>query len=179
MPLFKDYGDNVVKWIHPPHVNQFEGWKWGTTRKRAWEWDKWVYTPAEPTFHKVSLNHKPGENVYKGHNCFGLVYGWVNVESIDLPYFAMSLGQKKHLSKDIIKAPMTCFIVFIGSKFLNVDNKIRDSVEELSTQLSISKTPIYFYEHNKEHAVSEVRSPTPKVLDNYYIWKRILNLKLF
>ena len=120
MPLFKDYGDNIAKWIRPPPENQFQGWKWGTQGKTRWDYDnrRWKEF-TEPTLQRPSKQSKPGENVYEGKNCLGLVFGWTALDSLSIPFLTMSLEKGPKISKKSLQAPMNCFIVFVGGKYLN------------------------------------------------------------
>ena len=118
MPLFKDYGDNIAKWLNPsPEIeNIHQDWKWGSKDVewpnydiRMWQWK------GEPTL-RMTKAKKPQENVYDGRNCFGLVFGWTSVETLGIPYLRLSLKKEMKISKRAFNTPMMCFIVFVGGK---------------------------------------------------------------
>ena len=153
MPLLKDYGDNIAKWLNPsPEIeNVHQGWKWGS--KDVWDKyltnlakkeHKWGYK-TEPTLQRSS-KAKPHENVYDGRNCFGLVFGWTSVDSLGIPFLRLSIKKDIKISKEAFNAPMMCFIVFVGGRLLQDVDAVEARAKEIAKDLHINKPLTYFFE---------------------------------
>ena len=151
MPMLKEYADNIVKWIHPPPQSQYQGWRWGSqdvwdnyytnlaTREREWGYK------TEPTLKQSANLAKPGENVFDSRNCFGLVFGWTSVETLEIPYLNIkNLDKRTKISKKSF--PMKCFIVFVGGKFVRNVDSVVERAEEISEELYISRPSMYIFE---------------------------------
>ena len=173
MPLFKDYGDNIAKWIQPPTKNQIRGWKWGTQGRKRWDNDSWrIKEFPEPTLQRPSKQSKPGENVYEGKNCLGLVFGWTALDSLSIPFLTISLEGGQKISKETLQAPiMNCFIVFVGGKYVNDEYSVVEKVEEITEEFYVSKPLMYFYESKKDEFGNDkyYRSNTPRVKGFKYL----------
>ena len=170
MPLFKDYGDNIAKWLKPsPEIeNIHQGWKWGS--KDVWDEyvtnvakgeTNWGYKTA-PTLER-SLKVQPHENVYYGRNCLGLVFGWTSVDSLGIPYLRLSLKKEIKISKRAFNAPMMCFIVFVGGRLLADVDSVEERVKAITGDLHINKPLSYFFESKNGELPKMSKVEKPRV----------------
>ena len=154
MPLFKDYGDNIAKWLNPsPKIENFhQDWRWGSKDV----WDEyypnrasteliWGYK-TEPTLQRSSKVRLLHENVHDGRNCFGLVFGWTSVDSLGIPYIRLSLKKEPIISKKSFHAPMMCFIVFVGGRLLKDIDSVEEMAKAIADNFQMNKPLKYFFE---------------------------------
>ena len=170
MPLFKDYGDNIAKWLNPsPEIeNIHQGWKWGSkdvwdeylTNLANWEYE-WGYK-TEPTLQRSS-KVQPHENVYDGKNCFGLVFGWTSVESLGIPYLRLSLKKEIKISKRAFNAPMMCFIVFVGGRLLQDVDSVEERANAMADNFHMNKPLTYFFESKNGELPKMSKIDKPRV----------------
>ena len=166
MPMLKDYADNIAKWLHPPARNQFQGWRWSTESKVRRNKDLGrMQEYGQPRLTK-SQRFKPGENVFQSRNCFGLNFGWKSVETLEIPTLPMNLDQGFKISKKDFKAPMNCFIVFVGGKFIKDADFVVQRTKEISEQLHINKPSMYFFEGRYGQPSIATKSDMPMVKYN-------------
>ena len=168
MPLFKDYGDHISKWVRPTPENFEQGWKWRTIGKTRWDWDndKMREFP-EPTLQRSSTLGKPGRNVYEGRNCLGLVFGWTSVESLSIPYLSLSLDNKRKIPKETLRAPMNCFVVFVGGRFLKDVDSVVERAEDICEEFYVSEPEMYFFEYLNDEVPRSTKDHLPKVRISY------------
>ena len=147
MPMLKSYADNIVKWIQPPPRNQFQDWRWGARSRirRNKDLGK-MQEYGEPSLKKSSLQSKPGQNVFEGRNCLGLVFGWTSVESLDIPYIEPSLEKRTKIERKTFQAPMMCLLVFVGGRYIKKVDSVVERSEEISEDFYLSKPSMYFFE---------------------------------
>ena len=161
--MLKDYADNIVKWVHPPAINLYQGWRWATASKvrRNKDLGK-MQEYGEPSLQQSSQLSKPGENVFESRNCFGLVFGWKSVHTLEIPILTMNLDQSVKISKKTFQAPMNCFIVFVGGRFLKDVDSVVERAKEVSEELYISKPSMYFFEGRQQSIVTQTGIPMVK-----------------
>ena len=164
MPMLKDYADNIAKWLHPPARNQHQSWRWGTVSKIRRNKDLGrMQEYGQPSLPK-SQHSKPGENVFESRNCFGLNVGWKSVQTLEIPTLSMNLDQEFKISKKDFKAPMNCFIVFVGGKFIKDVDSVVERAKEISEEFYINKPSMYFFEGRYSQPTIGTRTDMPMVM---------------
>ena len=165
MPMLKD---NIAKWLHPPARNQFQDWRWETKDVTYWRWtdNGWKYGPIpQPHLQRRSQHSKPGENVFKSRNCYGLNFGMKNVTTFGIPFLTMNLDRNNKISKETLEAPMNCFVVFVGGRFLKNVDSVVERAKEVSAEFGISKPSMYFFEGRHQDIETDLDIPMVKYFE--------------
>ena len=164
--MLKDYADNIAKWLHPPARNQFQGWRWGTASKIRRNKDLGrMQEYGQPSLQKSFQHSKPGENVFESRNCFGLNFGWKSVKTLGIPLITMNLDRSVKISKKTLEAPMNCFIVFVGGRFLKNVDSVVERAKEISAEFHISKPSMYFFEGRHQDIQTDLVIPMVKYFE--------------
>ena len=95
-------------------------------------------------------------------NCFGLNFGWKSVQTLEIPTLSMNLDQGLKISKKDFKAPMNCFIVFVGGKYIKDVDSVVERAKEISEEFHINKPCIYFFEGRQPTTATTTDMPMVK-----------------
>ena len=110
-----------------------------------------------------SQHFKPMENVFESRNCFGLIFGWKSFQTLEIPTLSMNLDQGFKISKKDFKAPMNCFIVFVGGKYIKEADSVVERAKEISEELHINKPSMYFFEGRDRQQTFATKTDMPMV----------------
>ena len=99
----------------------------------------------------------------KFHN-LGINFGWKNVTTLGIPLVTMNLDRNIKISKKTIDAPMNCFIVFVGGRFLKDVDSVVERAKEISEEFYISKPSMYFFEGRHQDIETDLDIPMVKYI---------------